>query len=83
QAQIDIVAISAEDRSAIIGSCKFRNENIPRSELELMKEYALAMGGFEKYYYYLFSKSGFAEALSAEQDGVNLRLITLDDIYEN
>lgn len=83
QAQIDIVAISAEDRSAIIGSCKFRNENIPRSELELMKEYALAMGGFEKYYYYLFSKSGFAKALSDEQDGVNLRLITLDDIYEN
>jgi len=82
QAQIDVVAISGEERSAIIGSCKFRNEDIPVSEWERMKEYARAMGGFDHYYYCLFSKSGFAETLKQEQDGVNLRLVRLDELYE-
>ncbi|MCD7865405.1 MAG: ATP-binding protein [Clostridiales bacterium] len=82
QAQIDIVALSAEDRSAIVGSCKFRNEIMPCSELDLMKDYAHAMGGFDRYYYYLFSKSGFEESLVREQDGTNLRLVTLDEIYQ-
>lgn len=82
QAQIDIVALSADDSSAIIGLCKFRNEQMPFSELELIKEYADAMGGFDKYYYYLFSKSGFTDKLLREKDDVNLRLITLAEMYE-
>ncbi|MCD8148775.1 MAG: ATP-binding protein [Clostridiales bacterium] len=82
QAQIDVVAISAENRSAIVGTCKFRKENIPAGELTLMKEYASAMGGFERYYYYFFSKSGFAESLVEKQDGVSLRLVTLDEMYQ-
>ncbi|MCD7744075.1 MAG: ATP-binding protein [Lachnospiraceae bacterium] len=81
KAQIDVVAVSDEERSAIVGSCKFRNENIPASEWERMKEYASAMGGFDNYYYYLFSKSGFAEILLQKQDGVSLRLIGLNEIY--
>lgn len=47
-----------------------------------MKKYARAMGGFDHYYYYLFSKSGFTETLRQEQDGVNLRLVRLDELYE-
>jgi len=82
QAQIDVVAISAENHSAIVGTCKFRKENIPAGELTLMKEYASAMGGFERYYYYFFSKSGFAEPLVEKQDGVSLRLVTLDEMYQ-
>lgn len=81
QAQIDVVALSAEDRSAIVGSCKFRNEPLPEGELARMEEYAAAMGGFSRYYYYLFSKSGFGGTLSARQDGVNLRLISLCELY--
>ncbi|MCC8029502.1 MAG: DUF234 domain-containing protein [Lachnospiraceae bacterium] len=81
QAQIDIVALSAEGRSAIVGSCKFRNEVMPRSEWDLMKDYTRAMGGFDRFYYYLFSKSGFEESLIREDDGTNLRLVTLDEMY--
>lgn len=82
QAQIDVVAISAEDHSAIIGSCKFKKEDIPAGELKLMKEYAFAMGGFDRYSYYLFSKSGFAQSLVEKQDGMSLRLVTLDEMYQ-
>ncbi|MCD8076918.1 MAG: ATP-binding protein [Lachnospiraceae bacterium] len=81
QAQIDVVAISEEEQSAIIGSCKFRNEPLPVSEWERMKEYSRAMGGFARCYYYLFSKSGFTENLRQKQDGVNLRLIGMEELY--
>ncbi|MCD7956031.1 MAG: ATP-binding protein [Lachnospiraceae bacterium] len=81
QAQIDVVAISEEERSAIVGSCKFRNEDVPAGEWERMKEYARAMGKFDNYYYYLFSKTGFTETLRKKQDGVNLRLIGLEELY--
>lgn len=46
-----------------------------------MKDYAAAMGGFKKYYYYLFSKSGFSTTLLEKQDGVNLRLLSLRELY--
>lgn len=81
QAQIDIVVTSAGEDGAIVGSCKFRNEDVAESEWELMKDYAAAMGGFKKYYYYLFSKSGFSTTLLKKQDGVNLRLISLRELY--
>lgn len=81
QTQINVVAISSESKSAIIGSCKFRNEKLPISELRLMQEYARVMGGFEKYYYFFFSKDGFADALRQERDERKLRLIALDEMY--
>ncbi|MCD7806998.1 MAG: DUF234 domain-containing protein [Lachnospiraceae bacterium] len=81
QAQIDVVAILAEAKSAVIGSCKFKNEKLPFSELQMMQEYARIMGGFEQYYYFFFSKSGFADALRQEQNERKLRLVTLDEMY--
>ncbi len=82
RAQLDIVAISDDVSSAIIGSCKFRNEKMPFSEWDLMKEYVRAMGGFDKYYYYLFSKSGFTDKLLQENGNMDLKLITMDEMYE-
>lgn len=82
QAQIDIVVTSAEDKSAIAASCKFRNEDVPEKELELLMNYADAMGGFDRFYYYLFSKSGFSNGLKLRQDGKQIRLISLQELYE-
>ena len=82
QAQIDVVVTSAEDRSAIVGSCKFKNEAVPESELDLLRDYAEAMGGFGRYYYYLFSKGGFSDALRTRADGRTVRLIPLNELYE-
>lgn len=82
QAQIDVVVTSVDNNSVIVGSCKFRNEDIPESELHLLKEYAAAMGHFDHCYYYLFSKSGFSNALEQKQDGISLRLIPIQELYE-
>lgn len=82
QAQIDIVVTSAEDDSGIIGSCKFREEPIGEGELQLMEEYADAMGHLKERYYYLFSKSGFTAHLTERAKSGKLRLITLRDMYE-
>lgn len=82
QAQIDIVVTSAEDDSGIIGSCKFREEPIGEGELQLMEEYADAMGHLKERYYYLFSKSGFTAPLTERAKSGKLRLITLRDMYE-
>lgn len=82
QAQIDIVVTSAEDDSGIIGSCKFREGPVAEDELRLMEEYADAMGHLGHRYYYLFSKSGFGNALIRRADKGEVRLITLADMYE-
>lgn len=83
QAQIDIIVTSSDERrSGIVGSCKFTNSPMGKSEKELMEDYAEAMGHFEKRYYYYFSKSGFTDYLQSQADGVNVRLISLPDIYK-
>ena len=80
-AQLDIVVTSADDRSGIVGSCKFRNELVDVDELDLICEYADAMGGFDRRYYYLFSKAGFTEALRAREKDGQVRLIQLEEMY--
>lgn len=80
QAQLDVVANSLLDNSCIVGSCKYRNTSVGVEELELIKDYANAMGGFDKYYYCIFSKGGYTEELKAMQEG-DLRLLTLRDLY--
>lgn len=82
QAQINIVVTSAEDDSGIIGSCKFRESPVEEDELQLMKEYADAMGHLGHRHYYLFSKSGFSAALIKRAEQGELRLITLEDMYK-
>lgn len=82
QAQIDVVVTSADDNEAIVGSCKFRNENVHFDEWEILKDYAASMRKFDRKYYYIFSKSGFSDKLKEKQDGVNLRLISIDELYD-
>ncbi len=81
QAQLDIAATSFDGESILVGSCKFRNEKTGEKELELTKDYALAMGGFQKCFCELFSKSGFTESLLKMQSD-QVRLFTLDDLYQ-
>ncbi|HJC24184.1 MAG TPA: ATP-binding protein [Candidatus Eisenbergiella merdavium] len=83
QAQIDIVVTSAGDDSAVIGSCKYRESLVGEEELRLMEEYAEAMGHFRRRYYYLFSRSGFSTALKERAREGQVRLITLEELYES
>lgn len=79
--QIDIVGTPAEGKEFIIGSCKFKNEKIGTDELELLKNYSEVFGYGEKYYYYIFSKSGFTEGLKEKEKNGEVKLISLEELY--
>lgn len=79
--QIDIVGTPVEGSEYIIGSCKYRNEKIGVDELELLRDYASVFGKGTKYHYYIFSKSGFTQALIDKEKENEVTLITLKDIY--
>ncbi len=82
EVQIDIVGTPAEGNEYIIGSCKYRNEAIGVDELELLKHYASVFGKGSKYHYYIFSKGGFTRGLQALADKGEVKLVTLEDLYQ-
>ena len=79
--EIDVVGTPTEGDEYIIGSCKYKNEPIGVDELELMKDYADVFGKGKKYYYYIFSKSGFTNGLKELAGKNEVRLISLEDMY--
>ena len=81
EVEIDIVGTPAEGDEYIIGSCKYKNEPIGVDELERMKEYAEVFGKGEKYYYYIFSKSGFTKGLKEFEERNEVKLVDLADMY--
>ncbi len=80
-AQIDVVVTAADEDCGIAGSCKFKNRLVSEEELNLLEDYARAMGAFARNYYYLFSKSGFTELLKRRAAETGVRLVTLDEMY--
>lgn len=79
--QIDVVGTPVEGNEYIIGSCKYRNSPIGVDELELLKQYAEVFGKGDKYHYYIFSKGGFTQGLQELADKGEVRLVTLQDMY--
>lgn len=79
QAQIDVVVTSADDKSVIVGSCKFMNKKVGMDEYSLMQEYGEILSAYDNKYIYLFSKSGFDDRLKKVS---GLRLISLSDMYK-
>lgn len=82
QVQIDIVGTPVQGKEYMIGSCKYRNERIGLDELERLRDYASVFGKGSNYHYYIFSKGGFTEGLLQAQERGEVRLLTLDDIYQ-
>ena len=81
EVQIDIVGTPTEGNEYIIGSCKYRNTPVGVDELELLKHYAEVFGKVEKYHYYIFSKAGFTQGLQELADKGEVKLVTLEDMY--
>ncbi len=81
EVQIDIVGAPADGDEYIIGSCKYKNEQIGIDELERLKYYASVFGKGSKYRYYIFSKGGFTKGLEERAKAEEVTLLTLDDIY--
>ena len=81
QVQIDIIGTSVKPREYLVGSCKYRNERIGLDELELLRDYARVFGKGTKYHFYIFSKGGFTEGLQEAAQRGEVKLLTLDDLY--
>lgn len=81
EVQIDIVGTPTEGNEYIIGSCKYRNTPVGVDELELLKHYAEVFGKGEKYHYYIFSKAGFTQGLQELSGKGEVKLVTLEDMY--
>ena len=72
-----------QEKAFIIGSCKFKNEKIGIDEYERLKHYAAVFGKRGTYHYYIFSKGGFTDGLIEKAKADDVRLVTLDEMYEN
>lgn len=81
EVQIDLVGIPAVGTKYLIGSCKYRNEKIGASELELLRRYAAVFRNGGEFHYYIFSKSGFTQELLDLQQQGEVTLLTLEDLY--
>lgn len=81
-ADIDIVAISEIDKSALVGECKFRNEKIDKGVYETLRRRAsLITGKYRVGKYLLFSLSGYTEWFES-LESEDVVLMTLDDLYK-
>ena len=90
EVQLDIVATDIKgnnqtnSRKYIIGSCKYRNEKIGIDELELIQDYSSTFTkSSDENFYYLFSKSGFSRSLLNLSDQKNVKLISLEEMYDS
>ncbi|MCD8379554.1 MAG: ATP-binding protein [Lachnospiraceae bacterium] len=81
EVQIDIVGLPVDGNACLIGSCKYRNEQVGVEELKLLRRYASVFRPDGVFYYYIFSKSGFTPALLDLEKQGEVTLLTLEDLY--
>ena len=84
----DMVSLASKEnnmqagRRFFIGSCKYKNEKTDIDELNLIRAYAsLFTNANDDCFYYIFSKSGFTDALLKKQDKGEVELVTLEEMY--
>lgn len=80
-ADIDIVGLSAVDKTAVIGECKFRNEPCGRDIYETLLRRAKLIGGnYSVTAFLFFSLGGFTKWFDGVQ-GNNVYTVSLDEMY--
>lgn len=80
-ADIDVVAISDLDKTAVIGECKFKKEKTDQKIYDtLIRRGALLSGKYRVVKYLFFSLGGYTEWFDALQDE-SVMLFTLEDLY--
>ena len=62
-------------------SCKYRNREAKLSDLKDLKEYSRVFNSGAKYHYYIFSAFGFDKDVIEVAAAENVRLITLEEMY--
>lgn len=81
-ADIDIVAISQIDKTAIVGECKFKNEKTDKDVYDtLIRRSKVLNNKYTISKYVLFSLSGYTKWFDTIKDN-NLVLLTIDSLYK-
>ncbi len=81
-ADIDIVAISQIDKTAIVGECKFKNEKTDKDVYDtLIRRSKVLNNKYTISKYILFSLSGYTKWFDTIKDN-NLVLLTIDSLYK-
>lgn len=82
QTDIDVVGLDTERNKAILGECKFRNAPMDKSMLDdLMERNGLIDRKYRTVAYFLFSLGGFSSWIIENGEKMNVRAITLEDMY--
>lgn len=79
--QDDIDIIGIDGNKGIFCECKFRNELFDLSELNDLIDASVLFKNVSEKYYYLFSKSGFTQAVKDEASKHNITLVTINDLF--
>lgn len=80
-ADIDVVAISDIDKTAVIGECKFKNEKIDKEIYDtLRRRAAMISAKYNIRKYVFFSLSGYTSWFDTLDDD-SVELLTLEDMY--
>lgn len=80
-ADIDVVAISELDKSAVVGECKFKNEKIDKGIYDtLLRRAGLISGKYKVSKYIFFSLSGYTDWFDTLKDN-RVVLLSLSDLY--
>lgn len=80
-ADIDVLAISEMDKTAVVGECKFRNEKIDKRVYDtLLRRASLVTGKYRVTRYLFFSLSGYTDWFDTLENS-DMMLFSLDDLY--
>jgi AAA+ ATPase superfamily predicted ATPase len=82
-ADIDVVADNKPQGKILLCECKWRNEPTDAAEVRKLLGKPRLLPGYGEYQFMFFSKSPFTKAArELAQDNANLRLVTLDMLFE-
>ncbi len=80
---IDVVGIDDVKNEAVLGECKFKNEVIDKEVYEaLMDRRGLIDKRYKEVEFMLFSLSGFSKWVIENADSDEVRLVTLEELYD-
>lgn len=81
-ADIDVVALSDLDKTAVVGECKFKNEKIDKSVYDtLIRRAGLFAGKYRITRYIFFSLGGYTAWFDRLSDD-SVMLLSLEDLYK-
>lgn len=86
QVEIDLIGSSTDvgaHKEYIAASCKFRNREFTMKDLQELKEYSRVYAKDAAFHYYIFSIDGFKEDVKETAEKENIRLVTLEDMYQS